>query len=534
MYRVCVVQVLGRLGREAYEEVDFRIEDRVIGSKRLSSEAICEYYTSTRKDIACRPYILAPESLITNCVKDWGELKSFYTRNPPRTFKELIEKTNTYKIRLRSLFFKQLSSITGLKEEYLEVIPSIGYYRSRRVDYGILYSGLEITDIDIYLFLTLLDTIRECDIIIADVSTGHNIYASSLVRALQNIIIAYKFSILDRLLSKPSTRESSSKEFYIVSTPPVIRGYRGPYNISKYTIDIQVYLRYPIESKAINSVKVEKILGLTGEEVGSDKLLRDLNRSLFSIIRKYISYGLTLHNAIKYNTPLVLYQYDEVLELKNIDIKNIIADIDKVIHEVKDYVKARLLGFRDIEVSEDNRTVNVLRRSGIDKDLLFNTIFSLQITSALMRFVDSIREDVSEKGVSIVGLRERFIPGEDIGKGVYNLFPELYLNKAMLSRDLYEIESYLEKNIVKEDECILLSEAKNKLLGRETRVREIKDSSGKRYSDVMRNFFAHSGLLDSITLICRDKRGYHLKYVDIKSLKKRGIDIRGWLNKVGT
>ena len=521
MRKVCVIQVLGRLrlGRESYKKVTFRIKNEKYHSI-LSGEAMCKYYNE-KKECECKLYILAPESLITSKITGWRKISSFFKlfgKNMGK-FTEVIKIVKEYEENVKKCFINELP-VMNIENVYLKIIPSIGYYKA--LEYSIIYEGLKFNDIDLYLFLTLLDIINEYNEIIVDVSTGHNIYTTALIRALRNIIVAYKFSILDRYLLG---QKYDDKNFFIAVAPP-IGDPKATYIISEHKTSVPIFLRYPLDEERINTINIARILGVQGVLIKSDDILKDIANS-FKFLKSYLKYGLKLHNAIKYNTPLVLYFHTEILNGQEYSVN----EVNKFINELRELILASLLRFK-INVIEGNRQIRILRTHNIDRDLVLDTLLSIKITQSLLRFADTIKYDmVYSKGVPLSKLRERFIPKKQGIKGIYDKFPELYLNEILLTRDLDEIEDVAQK--LGEGKYIVLSRPFTLDESEETnnRGKEEEWSKPKR-GDIRRNFFAHSGLLRQIVGIYKEKGEIYLKY-DMNR-KRTDINIDKWLLEAGT
>ncbi|MEM2856223.1 MAG: TM1812 family CRISPR-associated protein [Candidatus Nitrosocaldaceae archaeon] len=241
-----IYQILGKL---AYSEVIFTLENKDYERKKLSSEALYNHYTEKNQNIE-NIILLKPESLITN-----------------NSSTSIID-----------------NNIVDVKaKERTEIIPiqAVGTYNNIR------YNGTP-TNISLQIFADMIrrSIDKNCTEIIIDLSTGYNLYVLSLFEA------ARFYTTYMRLLS--------NNDRHFVS-----------YAISEHVLSANVKYKIYVEKlQTRTTFDLPEYHSLTDCIETNDDNKEIIGRK-FSCINtrlKKIYANLRLaYNAIIYNTPLFLF-----------------------------------------------------------------------------------------------------------------------------------------------------------------------------------------------------------------------------------
>ncbi len=321
------------------------------------------------------------------------------------------------------------------------MIPSVGVYSGNFVA---RFEG-SVDNTIAFIFTELVK--RGYDEIYADISTGQNIYATSMLEALRKYATYRKLRTILQ-----GRREVSLKIAYV--SPVFVEGQEVDVEIHDF--DVKAFFSLPTpnpKSICLDREKRREIQRRYGE------FFNELSRDLKTLKMAF--------NAIKHNVPLAFY-HPEILNLE-IDVGEKEEILLKLVGELEDLRKIKVEG-----------NSLIVERAILSSDNLTNTFFAIAMLSSI---IDFWREKIDEPEL----------------KSILKTFRELYenlgleVNSRFLERDLREIEE-LTKNF--EGEALLLdlyaSEKKSKYQKRNffahsgflreiTRVRKERDKITLRY-----------------------------------------------------
>ncbi len=497
MSRLCVFQVLGAI--RGYEKVIYELKDRR-EEARLSGKALCNFLASPDE---CKLYILAPESLVTTVASTSKEAHDLLSN-----WEELSMTIGNH--------VKELAS--GIPME-VRILPSIGLYSGN--NWRVRFDGSGQGEVELAILIHMLEATGYggncCSRVVFDISTGLNIYASMAVKALRSLVTADKLGRLDDILFG----DISGIEAAIAYATPVQRGYRGPYTLNIEELDARIFFTYPLTVSDIHNVKPDNIIrGLNKEE---KKKVGKCYSELFSKIRDFLRLGLKLHNTIKYNVPLALYQIrsEGLVERCAHYPLNLVEKLARFIEDswkLGIVPKARSVDFNGSELK--------VKYSGVERRLTLYTVQALFETAALMRLRERLLAGASmDIGISIDKIRSDFT---SIYENNSYLSQDLMLNKRLLERDLREVERAAAK--LNEGECKTLKELLESNSNHEGSSKQGgsrgSNEEMKRVSDPKRNFFAHSGLSKELVETCRENANTLIRY-----RKEKLREVEDWLEK---
>jgi len=218
-----ILQVLGRL-QSSYNEVEFTVDESESIKERLSSRALA------RKLGSSKIILLVPESLVTEIVTDENEAKELLSNRD--------ELANRVYSKLRNGLLDD-SDISVL------IMQSVGTYHANGKFYINFLNAID--NIVVSLIFDLLERVQgEYEEIILDVSTGHNIYVTSLIDTVRNIIVYLK---LEKII-----KGERVPKFEIAYSPPVLSSSKDVcYPIKRYEFDVKAFFHLPIK-------KLEKLM----------------------------------------------------------------------------------------------------------------------------------------------------------------------------------------------------------------------------------------------------------------------------------
>jgi len=346
------------------------------------------------------------------------------------------------------------------------MIPSVGIYSGK---YTARFEG-SVENTITYIFKELV----KCGIdeIYADVSTGQNIYTTSMLEALR------KYATYRKLRYILQGRSGISLKLAYV--PPVfVEGQEA--NVEIHDFDVKAFFSLP--SPNPKKICVEK-----------RKELQRKHKKFFDSLSNDLKTLKIAFNAIKYNTPLVFY-HPEILDL-DIDVGRDIDGLIRILEELEES--------REIVMDENGITVS---RAVINSDDVTNTFFAIAILSSI---IDFHRVKIREPEVN------------EIFKTFKKIYENLGLdvNSKFLERDIDDIKK-LTANLTGEK---LLLDLYAERFGH---IKEDQKPKGSSRPD--RNFFAHSGFLKEITRVRKEEGKILLRY-DLELIKKkRDIGITKWL-----
>ncbi|MEM3387379.1 MAG: TM1812 family CRISPR-associated protein [Nitrososphaerales archaeon] len=244
-------------------------------------------------------------------------------------------------------------------------------------------------------------------------------------------------------------------------TPPVSKP--GEYEIELYDYDVKAFFEYPLRNISVSSAAtlLSDALPQLKREV-SEKF-----KERWGSFTEAIGTAKRAFNALKYNIPLAFF-YDDI-----ISGEDRFAECLEILFAVLDYLEK----LRTIEVKEDKV---VITRHRIGKQNFMNSALTLALYSTVIKFKNEVIH--SKPTTNLL---------RDIFKRSYESLG-LQLNERFLEKDLKDLEAKHGINVIPFDE--------------------------------KRNFFAHSGLVESFIKVSVDDTNLELQYED-----DRLPIIKGWI-----
>jgi CRISPR-associated protein Csx1 len=464
-----ILQILGNL--EGYEHVDFYIDDTI-------EETMKDYFSSqvlAKKSDNSKIIFLAPESLVTGLANDTAEAR------------KLLSNEND----LSDAILKKLNGKITVKDYEILVIQSIGMYKDKDKSFQVNFINTA-DNIVSSVILDLLEKIENFDEIILDISTGHNIYVTFLIDTIRTLIIYFK-------LRNIMKENSKCPKFKIAYSSPIIKSPNAKYPIRLYDFDERAFFEMRLKS----AVKVEA-------------LLKDKNATLEQEIHRTFEKANTLfkelfnetkkaYDAIRYNTPLTFFD-NELISL-NINEKEVLNNLKNILkYIIKDKT----------EINENNGEIQI-RRLNINRTLLIDILLTLALHSALREFKENLEKSVENL--------ENWVPVGIIKNTFKNPYTKIGfdLNIRLLERDLTEIDE-LAQYLKNGEEKSIKELQENK----EKELQKHPTNIKKKEGDIVRNFFVHSGLESTLTLVKKiNKEGKD--EILLKYKPERKNDIKKWL-----
>lgn len=452
-----IYQVLGK----RYETVKFEINNNLYKTK-LSSEALYQYYKDKLNYSRVKINLLYPLSLaVEEAEKPSDIINEDFMNNVMK--KKVEENILNERIKTDTMIFP---------------INSFGIYSLKNKENTKinLVSTSETISLQIlFLMIKNADSNEDKIEIIADISTGHNIYVVSLLNALRAFLVRNKlYNAFERKITA----------YYAISEPVTKKVAADKYRIFIDEYDVKAFFELPIKDRNLDSIsKLERYIN---DEI-TIKEKRRLSEKSKPIKEKLknLLYNLRIgFNAIKYNTPLALY-YNEIVNL-NINPNEVEKEI------INFYEKT-------FKMKIQNNTL----RSNIHKDKeIINIIFSIALYAGIKKLLNQLKKPTLNE--------------------IEKIFPQIYtklrldLNKRFLQRDVREIKLYENKI---DSKWKLYSEIKH-----DTNMKTISKKEKRSESDIKRNFFAHSGFEEKILKIRKINNQIELRYE-----KERINEIKKWL-----
>lgn len=454
-----ILQVLGKF--EGYHLAKFEIDGKSYRAS-LSSKALQEHFGKEYKVL-----LLVPESMA-----------------------QMLARSEDEALRL-------LSDSDGLRERVMEkvskeglvdgpfdvlIMQSIGEYPASGHSYALVFENT-VENVISSTFSQLLSLLNGAKAIIVDISTGQNLYVTSLLEAVRGVLVHEKLrSIL---------QDRADIDVKVAYIPPVLsKGQKVRVEFSRY--DIKAFFELPIKGKNVN---LSKLVEPLHPDQGGD-FSRKINEKIGNLTM-HISTGRLAYNAIKYNAPLFLFHNEISNRLKRVEG---ILDFPKRFKEIIDELENEYK-----EVCKGDGKIIVRRGYRIDKDLYFNIHFHLALLNSIYNFWKC---EVDGREPELSYIRETFPKVyEKLGLG---------LNARFLERDCNEISEKIKNYEGDLTQPKLLSEIIEESSKCTQKARpEVKSSDDKR------NFFAHSGLLSNMVMVSRRDDRIYLKYKDDELEKMR-------------
>ena len=312
------------------------------------------------------------------------------------------------------------------------------------------------------IFLEILK--RRSEKLYVDVSTGQNIYTIPLMEAAKRYLTYRK---LERLL-----QEDCRVKAEILFTPPIVDVER--YHVEMQSIDVKAFFALP-------NADVDNLCKEVPDEMTEMRtevnIKYDETKKKFGKMYKELKIAF---NAIRLNTPLAFYQ-----------ILSMDLPADEIESEVMEFVE---------ELLKPMRKEKEVLRMGVDGVNVSNIFYSIALYKSIQEFAKTLSEaeisEIFEKFRSIYRVKS-------LGTGV---------NEYFLERDVDDI-----KEVVK----TALNEGRI-YDGGEELYGKLKHGEVRKSKDQKRNFFAHSGFLQEITLVRVRGGKIFVRWMDseIKTAKK--------------
>ena len=414
-----ILQVLG--DPKGYKTLRYVIDGSEYRTS-LPAFAIKEWLEGRGED--AKVVLLAPDSLITRIEEDREKAVELLSEGLDDRIAELLDVKDVY------------------------ILPSVGVYSGR---YTVRFEG-SVENVMVSVFKELVKL--GFDKIYADVSTGQNVYTTSMLEALRKYATYRKLECI--------LQGGGGVSIRIAYVPPVLAEGQSV-KVELHDFDVRVFFDLP--------------------KANPKEICRDVERKI-EIQRKYRSFFNELSedlkvlkmafHAIKFNAPLVFY-HPEMLNL-NVDVEDRVNTFLKIIEEIED----------SKEISIENGDL-VVRRVVLNEANIVNTFFSMALLSSIVNFW---KENIREPEL------------DEILETFKNLYENLGLdiNSRFLERDIREIRERAEG--LSGEKLLLDLYA----VGHEP----------KKSADPKRNFFAHSGFLREITKVIREGDRILLRYESAK------------------
>ncbi|MEM4483347.1 MAG: hypothetical protein QXS19_05480 [Candidatus Methanomethylicia archaeon] len=444
-----IYNVLGDFTR--YEKVSYIIDDYKDDDFYLSSDALASYYM--KKDFDVKVFYICPCSIVED--------------------KSLLYDFNENKI--KKIFKDKISSYSKCGNFDVIIVNSIGRYRIGDVEFEFESAP---NNIQLQLFFEMLKHERNIDdelMIIADISTGYNLYVSTLLEALRAIIVKRKL------------QKRGIKAKYAVSEP-IIKGLKkDKYRIHLCEYDVKAFFESPIRGRRIDEIcKPEYYIEV--DENLRMKIGKE-TEYLRENLRNFLDIFTLAFNSIKYNTPLAFYtRKNNNQKMINLDFK-----IESLEDDLIEFFTEKCEGIIKPKINKNENKIYTYTVK--DKELI-NIFYSMAIYTFIK---NKLKDKVKEDEPNICGILSEFIP----------LYKELNLslNCRFLKRDVNEIKANKEK--IPNDWTVY------------SKVIEAKGSK-----EIVRDFFAHSGFESTMVEVKRDGEDIKIRYINNKL-----NDVENWIKK---
>jgi CRISPR-associated protein Csx1 len=439
--KVLIYQVLGRL--DGYSNVSYEIDGFIKSDLKLSSEALYSFYGE--KGYKARIIYVCPNSLYNG-------------PDIPRCLTNLVSLAELFRDKIR------ISGTSVYKDFDILPINAIGSYR---IDQEKVSFKNTPGNVAVQIFLDMVERAKKNDektMVVADISTGHNIYVASLLEALRAIVV------YDKL--RNGVTEKKINAAYAISEPVIGSNGESHYVrrifINEY--DVKAFFALPIKPRNLNNLCKFEYYVESDPEVKKriSYETRDRGRKLKNLLENLVK----AFNSIKYNVPLAFYS-----KLINLD-----QEVEVLERELTDFFLEQA---RPV-INEKTVVVNSLKWKDV-----FNLFYSL----ALFKWISSEMGELKMRDRISIAEIERFAQ-------LYSKL-DLLLNKRFLERELNEINS--KKNMITQQWICL-----------KALYPEGKREDALSPSDEKRNFFAHSGLERTMVEVRKRDGELELRYIQNK------------------
>ncbi|MEM1962958.1 MAG: TM1812 family CRISPR-associated protein [Candidatus Caldarchaeum sp.] len=346
----------------------------------------------------------------------------------------------------------------------VEILPSVGSFRQREKDWRINAQGT-FAAIEAALFLIMKKLVKEGRNITMVVTSGLNIYPALALRTLYNILT---YQLLAAYPHEPNPRPCHKIVYHTIPTQE-----NEEIRIETQAVETTIYNAFPLTNEEINDLGTVYRGGLRGN------LVRCLKNGLKAFI------------CINRNTPLPLYHEQIIEEISQECVEKleqqVADDLRKRIEHTVEKEKVQIT----IKRSTENLPISFIRR----------TMMALAMTKSLMKLVKEARKNMVNGFVPLDAIKTLFI------EEIYQNRPHFTHNRHLLESEVENIEKLRDR--LGETEQYLMNFL----------------SGGKGSSDMVRNFFAHSGFLGDITYVKKDSSSRILLRYD----SERAKDVGEWL-----
>lgn len=448
-----LIYQIGRLDTNVFQEQRFCIDEKEYKTS-LSSFALKQHFG----DNISKVILAYPVSLFFNSrlIQD----KMFLKCAP----QELIDATSdalnnphAYLKNPHDYFEKHPHSKAA---DHFFVIHSIGTYSTGRdrISFSVRYSDIFLEFL-VHMIETHIKSEGKIVRYIIDISSGHNIYVSTLLEAARQFGVFLQLSGCNNIDAVP--------EITIAISDPVLP------QLSDISYEIH-FDPLQVRSLFASPVRNKDIFNLSKLVLGND---REMKREFQHMLESFA----ILFSSIKNSTPLPIFHFGY--------------------HE-----KNQILDFaeRFLSHTRDKLFQNYLSSPGLKRDVFIKAFFVVGLYQGLVAILQ-------EKGVSRVNDLEVDISSikEKFDK-IYNLLG-LSLNQVFLGSEV--------SNLLKKVNYLFVGESW-------TGLYSLLHPEQKRTGPDKRNFFAHAGFEQNITMVKKEGKKILFKYCD-KELEK----IKKWLTE---
>jgi len=452
-----IYNVLGNFTR--YEKVSYIVDEHEEKDVYLSSDALFSYYVKEGFDV--KVFYIYPCSMVED--------------------KSLLYDFNENKI--KEILKDKISSYSKYKNFDAIIVNSIGRYRIEDVEFEFESAP---NNIQLQLFFEMLKHERNIDdelMIIADISTGYNLYVSTLLEALRAIIVKRKL------------QKRGIKAKYAVSEPIMRNLKKDAYRIYLCEYDVKAFFESPIKSRRIDDLcKLEyyiKVPEKLKKKIEVDENLKreisEESKYLSENLKNFLNIFTLAFNSIKYNTPLAFYtRKNNNQKMIDLDFK-----VESLENGLIEFFTEKFEGIIKPKINGNKIFTYTVK----DKELI-NIFYSMAIYTFIK---NSLKDKVEEDEPNIY----------DILKVFRSLYKELNLslNYRFLKRDVNGIKAH------KEDIPNYWIEY-SKVIGE------------KKSGEIVRDFFAHSGFESTMVEVKRDGEDIKIRYINNKL-----NDVENWIKK---
>jgi len=299
---------------------------------------------------------------------------------------------------------------------------------------------------------------------------------------------------------KEITKDESKAPYFKIATCPPI----STREASQYEYPIQIF---PYNVKTFFDLPYKKDdfkpSNLLEKDINIKEELGKKYESYYGQYKDILATTKLAFNAIRYNAPLAFLQLTEFVANENDLLKNLM--------EIYNYVENKKI------INLNNNKIYV-KRLGINRLELVNYLLTIALYSSLKKFKEDIVKDKQTNFEIISEHFPKLYKSKKIGLG---------LNARMLERDLEEMNDLVEcakKKGIPLKEYVLLKDLFQKVYSYKSEEAE-GECKDKKKSNIKRNFFAHSGLENTVTYIKINEEGK----IELSYVPSHKCEILNWI-----